>query len=302
MSTRPPPPDSSRGLTPAAFTVPALFVVLWSTGFIGARLGLPHAEPLTFLTLRYLAVLALMLPLALALRAPWPASYGEARHIAIAGLLMQGGYLGGVFCAVHAGMSAGVVALIVGMQPLLTAAAAGRLLGERVSLLQWCGLALGLIGVAMVVWQKMTLYGLSVASLLLALGALAGITLGTLYQKRHCPSFDLRTGSVIQFTAALAVTLPLAYAFETMQVHWTGEFVFALGWLVLVLSAGATTMLFRLIQRGAATRVTSLFYLTPAVTAVMAWLMFGETLSMTAICGMVIAVAGVALANRETEK
>jgi drug/metabolite transporter (DMT)-like permease len=282
--------------------VPALFVVLWSTGFIGARLGLPHAEPLTFLTLRYLAVLALMLPLALALRAPWPASYGEARHIAIAGLLMQGGYLGGVFCAVHAGMSAGVVALIVGMQPLLTAAAAGRLLGERVSLLQWCGLALGLIGVAMVVWQKMTLYGLSVASLLLALGALAGITLGTLYQKRHCPSFDLRTGSVIQFTAALAVTLPLAYAFETMQVHWTGEFVFALGWLVLVLSAGATTMLFRLIQRGAATRVTSLFYLTPAVTAVMAWLMFGETLSMTAICGMVIAVAGVALANRETEK
>jgi drug/metabolite transporter (DMT)-like permease len=282
--------------------VPALFVVLWSTGFIGARLGLPHAEPLTFLTLRYLAVLALMLPLALALRAPWPASYGEARHIAIAGLLMQGGYLGGVFCAVHAGMSAGVVALIVGMQPLLTAAAAGRLLGERVSLLQWCGLALGLIGVAMVVWQKMTLYGLSVGSLLLALGALAGITLGTLYQKRHCPSFDLRTGSVIQFTAALAVTLPLAYAFETMQVHWTGEFVFALGWLVLVLSAGATTMLFRLIQRGAATRVTSLFYLTPAVTAVMAWLMFGETLSMMAICGMVIAVAGVALANRETEK
>lgn len=302
MSTRPPPPDQLHGLTPAAFTVPALFVVLWSTGFIGARLGLPHAEPLTFLTLRYVAVLALMLPLAALLRAPWPASRAQVLHIAIAGLLMQGTYLGGVFCAVHAGMSAGVVALIVGMQPLLTAAAAGRLLGERVSPLQWFGLALGLAGVALVVWQKMSLHGLSAGSLLLALGALAGITLGTLYQKRFCPAFDLRTGSVIQFTAALAVTLPLAFGFETMQVQWTGEFLFALGWLVLVLSVGATTMLFRLIRRGAATRVTSLFYLTPAVTAVMAWLMFGETLGMTAVFGMAIAVAGVAMANRETGK
>jgi drug/metabolite transporter (DMT)-like permease len=217
-------------------------------------------------------------------------------------LLLQGTYLGGVFCAVHAGMSAGVVALIVGMQPLLTAAAAGRLLGERVSPLQWCGLALGLAGVALVVWQKMSLHGLSAGSLLLAVGALAGITLGTLYQKRFCPAFDLRTGSVIQFTAALAVTLPLAFSLETMQVQWTGEFLFALGWLVLVLSVGATTMLFRLIRRGAATRVTSLFYLTPAVTAVMAWLMFGETLGMTAVFGMAIAVAGVAMANRETGK
>ncbi len=302
MSTRPPPPDRSNGLTPAAFTVPALFVVLWSTGFIGARLGLPHAEPLTFLTLRYVAVLALMLPLALVLRAPWPASTTEVRHIAIAGLLMQGSYLGGVFCAVHAGMSAGVVALIVGMQPLMTAAAAGRLLGERVTTLQWFGLALGLAGVGLVVWQKMSLHGMSAGSLVLALGALAGITLGTLYQKRFCPAFDLRTGSVIQFAAALAATLPLAYSLENMQVQWTGEFVFALGWLVLVLSVGATTMLFRLIRSGAATRVTSLFYLTPAVTAVMAWLMFGETLGTTAVFGMVIAVAGVALANRETGK
>ena len=302
MSTRPPPPDQLHGLTPAAFTVPALFVVLWSTGFIGARLGLPHAEPLTFLTLRYVAVLALMLPLALVLRASWPASRAQVLHIAIAGLLMQGTYLGGVFCAVHAGMSASVVALIVGMQPLLTAAAAGRLLGERISPLQWCGLALGLAGVTLVVWQKMSLHGLSAGSLLLALGALAGITLGTLYQKRFCPAFDLRTGSVIQFTAALAVTLPLAIGFETMKVQWTGEFLFALGWLVLVLSVGATTMLFRLIRRGAATRVTSLFYLTPAVTAVMAWLMFGETLGMTAVFGMAIAVAGVAMANRETGK
>lgn len=302
MSTRPPPPDRSHGLTPAAITVPALFVLLWSTGFIGARLGLPHAEPLTFLTLRYVAVLALMLPLALALRARWPATLSEARHIAVAGVLIQGGYLGGVFSAVHTGMSAGVVALIVGMQPLLTAAAAGRLLGERVALLQWGGLALGLAGVTLVVWQKMSLYGMTAGSLALALFALASITLGMLYQKRHCPSFDVRTGSVIQFAAALAVTMPLALSLETMQVHWTVEFIIALGWLVLVLSAGATTMLFRLIERGAAIRVTSLFYLTPAVTAVMAWLMFGETLSAMAVAGMLVAVAGVALVNREAGK
>lgn len=282
--------------------VPALFVVLWSTGFIGARLGLPHVEPLTFLTLRYIAVIALMLPLAIAVRARWPATLGESRHIATAGLLMQGGYLGGVFCAVHAGMSAGVVALIVGMQPLLTAAGAGPLLGERTSRAQWTGLALGLTGVALVVWQKMSLHGMSAASVALALLALLSITSGTLYQKRYCPSFDLRTGSVIQFAAALIVTLPLAFLLETMKVDWTGEFVFALGWLVLVLSVGATTMLFRLIERGAATRVTSLFYLTPAVTAVMAWLMFGETLGALAVSGMLIAVTGVALVNRTAVK
>lgn len=302
MSTRPPPPDQLHGLTPAAFTVPALFVVLWSTGFIGARLGLPHAEPLTFLTLRYIAVIALMLPLAIAAGARWPATLHESRHIATAGLLMQGGYLGGVFCAVHAGMSAGVVALIVGMQPLLTAAGAGPLLGERITRMQWTGLALGLTGVALVVWQKMSLHGMSAGSLTLALLALLSITSGTLYQKRYCPSFDLRTGSVIQFAAALIVTLPLAFVLETMHVDWTGEFVFALGWLVLVLSVGATTMLFRLIKGGAATRVTSLFYLTPAVTAVMAWIMFDEKLGALAVSGMLIAVAGVALVNRSAVK
>jgi len=300
VSTRPPPPDQLHGLTPAAFTVPALFVVLWSTGFIGARLGLPHAEPLTFLTLRYIAVITLMLPLAIAVGARWPETGREFRHIATAGVLMQGGYLGGVFCAVHAGMSAGVVALIVGMQPLLTAAGAGPLLGERVLRIQWLGLAMGLGGVALVVWQKMSLQGMSVGSLALALLALLSITLGTLYQKRHCPFFDLRTGSVIQFTAALIITFPIAFLTESMKVDWSVEFVFALGWLVLVLSVGATTMLFRLIQRGAATRVTSLFYLTPAVTAVMAWLMFDEKLGATAISGMFIAVAGVALVNRTT--
>ncbi len=287
-----------HGRTPASLAVPALFVLLWSTGFIGARLGLPHAEPLTFLALRYALVLAVIVPLALIMRASWPATARNARHIAVAGLLIQGGYLGGVFSAVHAGMSAGVVALIVGMQPLLTAAAAGRMLGEHVAPRQWIGLAMGLAGVTLVIWQKMSLQGMSAASLLLALLALASITAGMLYQKRYCPSFDARAGAAIQFAAALAVTLPLAWALETMQVHWTGEFIFALGWLSLVLSVGATTLLFRLIERGAATRVTSLFYLTPAVTALMAWWMFSETLAVITLTGMIIAVAGVALVNQ----
>ncbi len=290
------------GRTPAPLAVPAVFVLLWSTGFIGARLGLPHAEPLTFLSLRYVAVLALMLPVALIVRATWPSTTRDAAHIAIAGALIQGGYLGSVFSALHAGMSAGVVALIVGMQPLLTAAAAGHLLGERVALRQWAGLVLGLVGVTLVVGQKVATDGLNPASLILSLLALASITLGTLYQKRYCPSFDVRSGSVIQFAAALAVTLPLALVFETMEVRWTGEFVFALGWLVLVLSLGATTLLFRLIAHGAATRVTSLFYLTPAVTAIMAWLMFDERLRMIALAGMAIAVVGVALVNRNTSR
>ncbi len=286
-----------HGCLPAA-AVPALFVLLWSTGFIGARLGLPHAEPLTFLTLRYIAVIAVMLPLALAIGARWPATWSQTRHIAIAGSLIQGGYLGGVFCAIHLGMSAGVAALIVGMQPLLTAAAAGPLLGERVRGLQWLGLALGFAGVALVVWQKMSVQGLSTTSLVLAVFALASITLGMIYQKRCCPAFDARSGVVIQFGAALILTLPLAAATETMVVSWTPEFLIALGWLVLVLSAGATSLLFRLIERGEATRVTSLFYLTPAVTAVMAWLMFGDVLSGMAIAGMAVALIGVALVNK----
>ena len=283
---------------PAAFVAPALFVLLWSSGFIGAKLGLPYAEPLTFLLLRFTCVLALMIPLVLVARAPWPSSPRDTLHIATAGALIQAGYLGGVFSAIHQGMSAGVVALIVGIQPLLTATVAGRMLGERVSAQQWTGFALGLTGVTLVVWQKMSLHGMTAASLALAIIALLSITFGTLYQKRYCPRFDARSGSVIQFAASFVLLLPLAWATETMRVEWTGEFVFALGWLVLVLSVGAITLLFRLIARGAATRVSSLFYLTPAVTALMAYLVFDEILSSLAIAGMIIAIVGVAMINR----
>ena len=290
--------------TPPLLTrlTPLLFVLLWSTGFIGAKYGLPYAEPLSFLTARYVLVIGLMSLLALAMRAPWPASPREALHIGVTGLLVQALYLGGVFMSIHRGLPAGISALVVGMQPLLTAALAGALLGERVSARQWAGLALGFGGVALVVGSKASVDGVDgdalVHMLVPALAALLGITAGTLYQKRFCPRFDLRTGSVMQFLPSLMVTLLVASQTETMIIEWTGDFVFALGWLVLVLSIGAISLLNLLIRSGSAVNVASLFYLTPPTTALIAWAMFDETLSALAIAGMVIAVSGVWLARK----
>jgi drug/metabolite transporter (DMT)-like permease len=288
--------------SPLAALAPFLFVLLWSTGFIGAKFGLPYAEPLTFLSTRYVLVISLMAALALAMRAPWPSDWRQIAHIGATGLLVHATYLGGVFVAIHRGLPAGVTALVVGMQPLLTALGAGALLGERVSVRQWAGLALGFVGVTLVVSNKVTVGAVSPADLAAMLGpalaALAGITLGTLYQKRFCPRFDLRTGSVIQFVPTLIVTAAAAGATETMRIDWSGEFVFALLWLVLVLSLGAISLLNLLIRSGSAVNVASLFYLTPPTTALMAWLLFGETLPGLALAGMVIAVAGVWLARK----
>ncbi len=281
---------------------PLLFVLLWSTGFIGAKFGLPYAEPLTFLSTRYVLVIGLMLALVLATRAPWPKSPREFMHIGVTGLLLHALYLGGVFVAIHRGLPAGVTALVVGMQPLLTALGAGWLLGERVSARQWAGLALGFAGVALVVGDKARLDGAGPGelwhALLPALVALLAITVGTLYQKRFCPRFDLRTGSVVQFLPTLALTALVASQTETLHIAWHGEFVFALLWLVLVLSLGAISLLNLLIRNGSAVNVASLFYLTPPTTALIAWLMFGETLSAAAVAGMLIAVCGVWLARR----
>ncbi len=290
----PSPPLAQRAM-------PLLFVLLWSTGFIGAKFGLPYAEPLTFLSSRYVLVVLLMTALALAMRASWPQSPREAFHIGVTGVLVHALYLGGVFVAIDRGLPAGVTALVVGMQPLLTALGAGALLGERVSARQWGGLALGFIGVALVVGNKLG-GGIDAAALghMLspALAALAGITAGTLYQKRFCPRFDLRTGSVVQFLPSLALTALLASQTETMQIDWRGEFIFALLWLVVVLSLGAISLLNLLIRSGSAVNVASLFYLTPPTTALIAWAMFGETLSGLALAGMIIAVGGVWLARK----
>jgi len=281
--------------------MPFVFVIIWSTGFVVARFGLPYAPPLTFLVLRCAGVLIVLLPLVLLMRAPWP--LGRISHIALAGVLMQAGYLAGVWCAIKLGMPAGLSALIVGLQPILTAFAA-PLVGESVRRRQWVGLAFGLCGVGLVVANKISLIGLSSQSIALCVFALFSITAGTLYQKRYCASFDLRTGTIIQFTASLVVLVPFAIVFEHLSpmletVQWTPQFIGALLWSVIALSIGAIFLLFALIRKSAATQVTSLLYLTPPTTAVMAWLMFGEAFSQIGMAGMVLAVIGVALVVRK---
>ncbi|MEY3525769.1 MAG: hypothetical protein RIR92_1834 [Pseudomonadota bacterium] len=276
---------------------PLLFVALWSTGFIGARLGMPHTEPLTFLFVRYLAVIALMWGIAIATKAPWPAHGRDWGHIGIAGLMLHAGYLGGVFIAISLGLPAGVAALVVCLQPLLTAVCAGWLLGETVRARQWLGLLLGLAGVSLVVANKLGAV-FTWQALVASVFALVAITFGTLYQKRFCPAFDWRTGVVAQFIPTAVVTGVCAWWFETGRMDFTGEMVFALGWLVLVLSVGAVSLLNWLIRQSSAVNVASLFYLVPPCTALVAWALFGESFSYLALWGMAMVVGGVYLARQ----
>ena len=282
---------------PSSRLFPLLFVLLWSTGFIGARLGLPHIEPLTFLFIRYLAVITCMVALAVAMRAPWPPNRNAWFHIGVSGLLVHGVYLGGVFIAIHEGLPAGVASLVVSVQPLLTAVGAGVLMGAVVLKRQWVGLGLGLAGVSLVVAGKLGT-DFAAHALLPATAALLAITAGTLYQKRFCPTLDWRTGSVAQFIPTALLTGAAAWLTETGSIDWTGELFFALGWLVLVLSIGAVSLLNWLIRYSNAVNVASLFYLVPPCTAVVAWLLFGETFSAVALLGMAVTVAGVYLARK----
>lgn len=275
---------------------PAVFVAIWATGFVVAKLAASYAEPLSFLLVRYAGVVVLMLVLALVARAAWP-SRRDALHLAVSGIGIHAGYLGGVWVAVAQGMPAGVAALVVNLQPVLTAVIGG-FLGVRLGRVQVAGLLLGFAGVALVVSSRLTGRGLTPLTLGLTVLALLTITTGTLYQKRFCPKFDLRTGQVVQFTASIAVTLPFALVFESFRLDWTPQLIGALAWSVLVLTGGGISLLFLMLRRGAAAQVTSYFYLVPGITAVLALALFGETLGPVAIGGMVVAVLGVALATR----
>jgi drug/metabolite transporter (DMT)-like permease len=280
----------------AVFAAPAVFVVLWASGFIGAKLGLGYAEPMTFLTLRMIAAV-LLLGIVIALTRPqWPDRSGLV-HSAVTGSLVHGCYLGGVFAAIENGLSAGLIALVVSLQPVLTSTLANRWLGERVLPRQWLGLLLGIGGVYLIVHEKIATGETTPLAWVFGVVALIGITVGTLYQKRFGGGIDWRTGLSVQYTTAGVIFAVAAFAFETRVVHWTPQFVFALGWLVLVLSFGAIWLLYYLIRRAAATRVVSLFYLTPPVTALMAWLLFDERLAPLALAGMAICVVGVFLVN-----
>ena len=271
-------------------------MLIWSTGFIVAKYGMPYTDPMTFLTLRFAGVLVVMLPLALWWRPQWP-TRSAAGHIAVAGMLMHVGYLGGVWTAIKLGMPAGISALIVGLQPVLTAFLAARV-AEQVSARQWLGLIFGFSGVAIVLSDKLGFEGVTVWGVLLCFMALISFTAGTLYQKRFCPMFDLRAGTMIQYAASMVVTAVLMLAFEPMHVIWSNEMIGALVWSVLFLSIGAMSLWFVLLRQGAATRVSSLIYLTPPTVAVMAWILFDEALSLWVALGTLVTVIGVWLVTR----
>jgi drug/metabolite transporter (DMT)-like permease len=286
-----------RSLEDAAiFAAPVVFVLLWSSGFVGAKLGLGYAEPLTFLSLRMGAVVALLLIIVALTRPKWPGPAG-LMHAALAGLMVHGLYLGGVFVAIENGVSAGLAALIVSLQPVLTSTIANRFFGERVVARQWLGLALGLAGVYLVLFEKTASGGATSLGWLATAVALLGITLGTLYQKHFGGGADWRPALCVQYAAAGILFALGAFAFETRAVHWTPQFIFALSYLVVVLSLGAIWLFYFLIRRTEATRVTSLFYLVPPVTALMAWGLFGERLPLLALAGMAVCVVGVFLVN-----
>ncbi|MDQ0082049.1 drug/metabolite transporter (DMT)-like permease [Variovorax boronicumulans] len=277
--------------------MPAVFVLIWSTGFIVARYGMPYAPPLKFLAVRFaLSLVCFGMWVALA-RVEWPKQRAQWGHLAVTGILMQAGYLGGVWAAVHAGMGAGLVALLVGIQPVLTAVWMS-FNGGRISGRQWAGLVLGFAGLVLVVSRKFG-QGAEVNALTMTLVvmALLCITAGTLYQKRFVAPCDVRSASAVQMAAALLVTLPFA-ALESQGIEWNAYSGGAMAWSVLALSLGGSSLLYMLIQRGTATAVTSLLYLVPPCTAVMAWLLFSEPITLVTVLGIALTAVGVSLVVR----
>jgi drug/metabolite transporter (DMT)-like permease len=281
--------------------MPLVFVLIWSTGFIVARYGMPLAPPMTFLALRYAFSILCFLSWIMLAGVSWPRTREQWLHLSVTGVLMHGGYLGGVWAAVKAGMGSGLVALIVGLQPVLTAFWLSST-GGHVSRRQWTGLALGFAGLVLVVSRKFGAGGeATVFNLGLAILALLSITTGTLYQKRHVTRCDVRSANAVQLIAALAVTLPLALL-ENESVQWTGQFVAAMAWSVLVLTLGGSSLLYILIQRGAATAVTSLLYLVPPTTALMAWMLFSEPITAVTLAGIALTALGVSLVVRTARR
>ncbi|MEK1886548.1 MAG: EamA family transporter [Phyllobacterium sp.] len=277
---------------------PALFVLLWATGFIGARYAMPYMEPFLFLTLRFLiagGILGLWVALA---GNHWPGKRG-AMHAIIAGCLIHGVYLGAVFWAIHQGLPAGMSALVVGLQPLITALIAGVALGERIQPRHWAGLAVGFAGVAMVLWPKLSISagGITPATVSASIVSVIAISAGTVWQKRFVGAIDLKAGTALQYLGAAVLTGVLSLLLEMHKVVWAPPLFFAMFWLVFVLSIGAVLLLMILIKQGAVSKVASLFYLVPGVTALMAYTLFGETLTQFQLVGMGIATLGVALST-----
>ena len=279
--------------------IAGLFVLLWSTGFLGGKMGLPHAGPMTFLALRFGIVAVLLAMWVVLASRPWLRRDQIADQVMI-GALVHFLYLGGVFAGLAQCVEAGVAAMIVGLQPIGTALVARQVLGERLVALQWLGMALGLAGVIIVVARKLEAGLGDPLGVAFCFAALFGIAFGSILQKQRSEHTPMVAGNAMQFLSGAVCCAVLAAIFEPMTVEWTGAFIFALGWLVIVLSLGAVAVLYWLIERGAASEVASLFFLVPPCTAVFAWFLFGETLGLIEIAGMGLAAVGVLLVNRPT--
>lgn len=279
---------------------PGVFVLLWSTGFIGSKLGSPYAEPMVFLSIRFAAVLPLLAGIAVLLGARWPSGARAIGHCIVTGMLVHGVYLGGVFWAIDNGMPAGASAIVVGLQPVLTALAAAPLLRERILPRHWGGIVMGSLGLTLVLGPKLgeAGSGIDAETVTAAFAAVLAISLGTVYQKRFVPTTNLMSATFWQYVGALLVTVPLAF-FESWTVIWSGEFLFALGWLTLVLSIGAILLLMFLIRQGAVSEVASLFYLVPVATTIEGYFLFGETLTPVQIAGMALVVFAVLVIRRK---
>jgi drug/metabolite transporter (DMT)-like permease len=281
-----------------ALTLPFLFILMWSSGYVVGKLALPFAGPFTLLVLRFGLAALVLLFVALLTRAPWPRQRAHYAHLVVVGLLVQALQFGGLYTGLKLGVSAGVSALIIGAMPLCTAFGAGVFLHERVGVRQWIGLGAGIAGVLLVALGKSVAWHMGAAGIGAVLLALAGITLGTLYQKKYCAGLDLRTGGCIQLAVATAVTLPLALGLEGWQVTWTPTLILASGWLSVVNSIGAVSLLFLMMRRGDASRVASLFYLIPGTTALMGFAILGERLGALSIAGFAVTAGAVYLCTR----
>jgi drug/metabolite transporter (DMT)-like permease len=297
------PPSSS----PLMRAVPLVFVLLWSTGWISARFSAPYADPFTILSVRYVLAGLLLAAIAVGFRAQWPATRAEAGHALVSGMLLHAIYLGGVWYAIARGLPAGISGLIAAVQPILTALLAPGLVGERISRIQWAGIALGFTGIALVLEPKLagiTWGELGPVAWPIAINvvAMVSVTLGTFYQKRFIATGDLRTVTVLQYVGALALTLPLALATENLRIEWNWTVVLTLAWSVLALSMGAIALLLLLIRRGAVSRAAALIYLVPPAVAIEAFFLFGERMILAQVVGMAVTAAGVALATRREDR
>lgn len=285
--------------SPAFSSLGLVFVVLWSSAWIAGKVGLPYAGPFTLLLIRSTAASAVFLLAALASGAPWPARFADYVHLAVAGALIQGLALGCAYLGLQLGVSAGISGLINGLAPLLTALGAVPFLGERVGRRQWLGLSAGLVGVVLVVIDRVSLGGANWEGYAATFTALVALACGTLYQKKYCSGMDLRTGSFIQVAVASALVFLPALRFEGLEVEWSGTLILASAWLSLVNSIGAFTLLYVLLRKGEASRVSALFYLVPPITALMGFAAFHETLSPATLVGFAITVGGVYLGTRQ---